>query len=182
MADKRFSWTCLLSLAALLVTAVAEASVEGPETSLALEAGGELDVEENPMFGNRSVAKVKITPGFAARGRRAKHKFEDSDVGCEISYSAMGEHEEEWTFTIRKTPWRWICNIESPEDSKIKFTFYNVMFVRDEQFMLLDDVELWGPKGAYVRHEHFVVPQGSSVRNAAGWVAGFRRLSISAGG
>lgn len=129
----------------------------------------------------RATETVNIIPGFSPTGRRAAFSYGEgaSAVECAMSYSALGDQMEAWRFTIRRSPWSWACIIESASGSKLRFSFYSITFSGGGGSAQLSSVELWGPEGVYARNEHYVLPQGLQVRNAAGWVSGLVRVSLA---
>lgn len=61
--------------------------------------------------------------------------------------------------------------------SKLKFTFYSITFSGGGSAPILSGAEVWGPQGVLSRDEHFVLPQGRQLRNAAGWVSGLTEVT-----
>jgi hypothetical protein len=61
---------------------------------------------------------------------------------CTMSYSAIGEHAEKWNMTIRVTPWRWTCTLQSPKETRLKFSFYSVMLLGGKGPPIISDVEV----------------------------------------
>ncbi|KAJ1491449.1 hypothetical protein T484DRAFT_1882626 [Baffinella frigidus] len=167
----------LLALAAASVNeSVNESAVPEGGQELA-DAGDSQGEDEDGLSGRVSTQEVEVVPGFIKTGRRISITFDKKE--CAMSYSAMGEHSETWSVSLRVTPWRSTCVIKSPKESKLNFSFYSISLLGGKGQPIIQDVEVWGHDGALAREEHYVMPQGASVRNAAGFVGGLARVSIS---